>query len=440
MSDVFLILPQMLVDDLTLEAGDNHMPPLGLGYIGATLLAAGYDVRALDMTVEATTLEQLAQQLEREQPAVVGISCTTISYGRASQVARTVRAAAPGAWIVVGGPHVTFTAEETLAEPAFDIVVRHEGEYAMRDLVACRLGRGPQLAEIAGVSFREDGRIVHTPDRPFITDLDTLPFPAVDLFPLDRYDVHPISTSRGCPFKCVFCAAGAFAGGQYRVRSPENVVAEVCELRQRHGCLSCFFVDDTLTAHKRRAQRICELLTETCPGIMWRCESRVNTVDENILGQMRRAGCIGVQYGVECGSQAVLDRLGKRITLDQVWRAVESTLRSGIPEVVCSFIIGHPFDTPETVQQTFAYARQLKQLAATIGQGNVSINLTTLVPFPGTAVYQNAAELGLHLLTHDWASYSATDTLTETQPIHRRILRQLFFEYQTMFEVPGWPA
>jgi radical SAM superfamily enzyme YgiQ (UPF0313 family) len=436
MSDVLLILPQMLVDDIEFEAGDHPMPPLGLSYIGAALQAAGHDVSALDMTAEATTLEALAERLEHGQPKVVGISCTTISYGRAIQVARTVKAVIPDTWVIVGGPHVTFTLEETLAEPAFDIVVRHEGEAAMCELVACRLGKG-SLPEIAGVSFRENGRIVHTPARPYVTDLDALPFPAVSLFPLDRYDVLPISTSRGCPFKCIFCAAGAFAGGHYRVRGPESVVAEVHTLWQKYGRKSFFFVDDTLTGQKQRAKRICDLLEAQCPGIVWRCESRVNTVDATMLACLRRAGCIGVQYGVETGSAQVLSQLDKYITLDQVAHAVELTLRAGIPEVTCSFIMGLPFDTVETVQQTFNYARQLKQLATAIGHGAVIINLTVLVPFPGTAVYQKADELGLQLLTRDWASYSDNDILIETPHLSRRALRQLLFEYQTTIEMPG---
>jgi radical SAM superfamily enzyme YgiQ (UPF0313 family) len=436
MSDVLLILPQMLVDDIEFEAADYRMPPLGLSYIGAALLAAGYDVSALDMTAEATTLESLAERLEREQPKIVGLSCTTISYGRTTQVARTVKAVVPEAWVIVGGPHVTFTPEETLAEPAFDIVVRHEGEAAMCDLVACRLGKG-SLAEIAGISFRENGRFVHTPTRPYVTDLDRLPFPAIHLFSLDHYDALPVSTSRGCPFKCIFCSAGAFAGGHYRVRSPANVVAEIYSLWQKFGCQSFFFTDDTLTGQKQRARRICDLLEAQCPGIVWRCESRVNTVDVSMLTCLRQAGCIGIQYGVETGSPEILRQLNKHITLDQVAHAVELTLRADIPEVTCSFIIGLPFDTVETVQQTFSYARELKRLASVIGHGAVIINLGVLVPFPGTAVYQKADELGLQLLTRDWASYSDNDILIETSHLNRRTLRQLFFEYQMAIEMPG---
>lgn len=436
MSDVLLIQPQSLLDDLEIEATEHHMPPLGLSYVGGVLREAGYDVGALDMVVEGTVLDDLVSRLEAERPSVVGISCTTISYGRAMDVAQKVREVVPGALIVIGGVHVTFTAEDTLAEPVFDVVVRHEGEHAMRDIVAWHLEGKPDLAAIPGISFRRDGQIVHNEDQEFIKDLDALPFAAVDLFQLDRYDIHPISTSRGCPLKCIFCSAGFFTGGKYRVRSPENVVAEVRAVRERHDRHSFYFVDDTMTAFRRHVIGVCEALAEQCPGITWRCESRVNKVDEELLALMRRSGCVGVQYGVECGSQEVMDQLGKYITLDQVRRAVELTLRADIPEVCCSFIIGHPFDTIETVRQTFEFTRELREIAARVGQGTVRIELTPLVPFPGTAVYERAEEMGLTLKTRNWADYARQDSLIDTLHIDRRTLRQLLFEYQTTYDLP----
>lgn len=436
MADALLIWPQPFLQDVWLEQGEQQMLPLGLSYVGAALQAAGYSVAAVDMCQRGMSLDELAALVERQRPRLVGISCTAISYGRALAVAGLVKERQPQTPVVMGGPHVSFCAPATLATGKVDVVVHGEGDLTAAELARCLLEGQGTPEQVAGISFCRDGRVVRTPSRPFISRLDSLPIPAADLFDVTAYATHPIATSRGCPFTCVFCSAGAFSGGRYRLRSPEHVVDEAAWFWQRHGRREFFIVDDTFTASPKRALRLAALMADRCPGVQWWCESRVDRVSRELLAQLRAAGCCGVHYGIESGNQGVLDQIGKGITLAQAEAAVAAALGAGIPEVFCSFIIGHPFDTVATVRQTIAFARRLREQGAGKGGGQVICRISTLVPFPGTPVFDQAAELGVNVLLNDWSRYSVDDIMLETRHLSAETLRELFFEYQTTLDLP----
>lgn len=435
MSDILLIWPQALLGDPELEALENRIMPLGLAYIAASMEAAGYSVAVLDMVAERADIEASIRACEVHRPRLVGISCTSLSFGRARSVALAIKNTFSEIPVIMGGPHVTFTDHKTLEAGAADVIVRGEGDISAVEVARCLLEGYGELEKIPGISFKCSGGVIRTPDRPQLEELDGRPFPARHLFPLNHYVAHSILSSRGCPYKCMFCSAGAMAGGRYRLRSPEDVVEEVVSIRRRFGHEKFFFVDDTMTSQVSRTHKLCKLLADRCAGISWKCESRVDAVDLSLFRLMRMAGCTGVQFGVESGDTEILKLIGKRITPDQVVHAVGAALEAGMDEVVCSFILGHPYDDVETVVNTLKFADSLKAMGAWGGKNRVVLKVTVLVPFPGTEVYRRANELGLKILLSKWDGCAPDDIMLETQKLSARMLRWLQFQSQTMLEL-----
>lgn len=436
MSDVLLIWPQALLGDIELEAAENRIMPLGLAYIASSLESAGYSVAVLDMVGERADIEEVIRVCEVQQPRLIGISCTSFSYGRAKALTSDLKNVVPDVPIIMGGPHVTFADQEALEEAAVDVIVRGEGDVTIVELARSLLEGHGELQEILGITFKSpDGTIIRMPDRRPLDNLNGRPHPARHLFPLDHYAAHSVLSSRGCPFKCNFCSAGAMAGGKYRLRSPEDVVNEVVSIRQRFSNDRFFFVDDAMTSKKSRMREICELLLSRCPGISWKCESRVDVADPSLFELIRTAGCMGVQFGVESGDANILRLLGKKITPNQVTQAVQIALEAGLEEVVCSFIIGHPFDDLATVNKTLDFANSLKAMGVWGGRSRVIIRLSVLVPFPGTEVHRRADELGLKILTNKWDSCAPDDIMIETQKLSRQMIRRLQFKSLTMLEL-----
>jgi anaerobic magnesium-protoporphyrin IX monomethyl ester cyclase len=242
--------------------------------------------------------------------------------------------------------------------------------------------------------------------------LDQLPFPARHLLPLNLYKIPgTLITSRGCPSRCIFCAAQAMSGGMYRVRSPRNVLAEIEEMRTKYKPPFYFVADDTFTVLRSRTREICAGLKRM--GVRWICESRVNFVNEELLREIADSGCFGIQFGVESGSQTVLDSIRKGITVDQVRKAVRRARELGLL-TVCSFMFPHPEDTLETVTETKSLMLELK------GQGAV-VALSATAPFPGTYLWEHVDELGAKIVSEDLEEFDlmkpvmATRRLTHDQ-------------------------
>lgn len=395
-------------------------PPLGLGYIASILMADGFDVRIVDAAVENLALKDIQGIIERENPRLLGLSTATYTYKNALKIARASKEVDDSIFTVLGGPHVTFRADDALKEEAVDGVARGEAEYTVLDLVRA-LFRGGELSGIAGLSFKlPDGRRIHNVDRPLIRDLDSLPFPARESLPLNLYRIPgSIITSRGCPYNCIFCAAKALSGGVYRVRSPENVVAEVKGLLKIISPEFLFIADDTFTVFHDRTKRIAEGFKEI--GLRWVCESRVNTVDREVINTLAESGCFSIQFGVESGSQKILDSIGKGITIEQVRKAVRWCLEAGI-QPVCSFMVPHPEDTWETIGETERFMEELRRLGV-----QLFVSLTT--PFPGTVLYENASELGLRFITDDTDNFNLASTVIETRNFTAEDIEEIFSRF-----------
>ena len=406
---------------------DEHpMPSLSLSYLGAVLQREGVEVEVLDLLTARYSANKIKRKLEEYRPHVVGTSCATMSYPTASRVLKACKRFDPSVVTVIGGPHVSFTAKETLEHaPWIDIVVCGEGEETLAALIRALEG-GASLRGVPGIAFREDGAIVLTGTRPPIEDLDALPMPARHLLPLSKYRAlgapASVITSRGCPFGCTFCSAPKMFGREVRFRNPKLVVHEVEYIHKELGFEEIHFVDDTFTLNPRPAQAICHEIIARGLHIKWHAYSRVDTINQDLLKIMKQAGCYYICFGIESGSQQVLDTIKKGINLEQAKQAVRLAAEAGMG-MLLSFIFGLPGETPETARETVALAKELRDKYG----ANYGFHL--LAPLPGTEMREKAADYGIRILTSNWASYDANEPITETATMSAAAVREIMADY-----------
>ncbi|MFH1757084.1 MAG: radical SAM protein, partial [Pseudomonadota bacterium] len=295
-------------------------PSWALMSLGAVLQQQGVEVEVLDLLSTRCSPRKIEERLSRFQPDLIGATCVTMNFPSAVKILQHCKAFAPRATIIMGGPHVTFTAAETLRDfPEVDIIVRGEGEETLQELVRV-LDAGRSLQEVKGLSFRRNGAILQTEDRPFIQDLNLLPLPDRTLFPLARYLAMRVPasvlTSRGCPTGCSFCVGYRMTGRKGRFRDPIRVVDEI-ESARLLGFEEICIDDDLFTRNRRHVFRICEEIGRRgLKGKMY-IFARVDTVDAVLLKKLKDAGCAMICFGLESGNQKILDQANKRTTLEK---------------------------------------------------------------------------------------------------------------------------
>ncbi|MFC1631920.1 B12-binding domain-containing radical SAM protein [Candidatus Omnitrophota bacterium] len=365
-------------------------PPLGLMYIAAYLQKfSNHQIEILDAFVEKLSYLQIKEYIKNHNPDVVGISATTFSLVDAYKTAQQIKQTKPDTLVILGGPHLSLYPEETLKLAAVDMVVIGEGELTMKELLDA-LTSGEALDQVAGIGYKAAGRLRFTKSREFIQDLDQLPPPARELTAYDKYyslfSKDKISTyiltSRGCPYNCAFCFH--HGGRRFRARSAANVVEEI-EAAGQLGIKEFFIFDETFSVNQQRAQQICELIIKRKLEISFDIRTRVDTISEQLLRSLKQAGCRRVQYGVESGSQKILDVMQKGTTLDQVRQAFSLTKKIGIT-TYADFMLGFPEETKEDMRKTVSFAIELNP-------DFVQFSMTTL--YPGTEIYQLAIDRGI---------------------------------------------
>jgi radical SAM superfamily enzyme YgiQ (UPF0313 family) len=394
-SDSRVMLVNPAPEDIV-QGGWYRMPLLGLGYLAAYLREAGYECRIADAKFERLKLADLVARIREFRPRLLGITAMTHEVVRAAQIAAAAKNLVPGLCTVIGGPHVTALPAETLEEfPAFDVAVFGEGEDTLCEL-ARALRDGGSLGGIAGLAFRgEGGAVAKNLPRPWRMDIDSLPFPAWDLYP--PAPEYQIFSSRGCPYRCGFCMR--VLGERVRSRSVERVVREFELVTERYRPREISFSDEVFTLDERRAVAICDLLI--AKGLHrrtpWFANARVNCLSRALYRAMRAAGCVRVGVGIESGNQEILNRVHKGITLDKAREMVRICKGEGL-RVAAFFIIGHPGETRETIRQTIAFARELNPTSVAFG---------IMVPYPGTEIAAMASrgEGGYRLISHNWSDY-----------------------------------
>ena len=378
----------------------NLRYPAGLYSIAAMLGTNGIEAPILDLEIDTLGLEAA---LERERPDVVGITAATANRFDAIDAARQTRRTLPEALIVVGGAHFTFTAEDTLRHiPEIDVVVRGEGEITFLEVLRTLDASNP-LMDVAGISFAEGEQIVHTPERLPIKNLDELPPIRWENVPWGKYDYRFLNmpcvsllTSRGCPINCTFCSTTKMWGKHVRWRSPVKVVDEIEYLLNNYGFEAVFFNDDTFTLNRRHLLGICEEIERRGLKFRWVCQARVDTVNRTILETMKRAGCIYIYFGVETGSQKMMETIHKKITADEVRQTVRDCRAL---DIMCHalFMYSLPDETEEDRRLTFEFMEELIDL------GLDAFSASPTIVYPGTEVEVMARNRGVLPPDFSWS-------------------------------------
>ena len=397
-------------------------PPLGLAYVAGAFERAGAEVQVLDLVVESYHKRKLERLLATFQPDLVGATCVTMSFDAAMDVLNDVKALRPEVTTLLGGPHISYRAGETLEEcPALDVAVLGEGETTVAELMAAfsKNGLDADLSGIAGLAFRQGSSVWITAPRPHLLDVNGLAPPARKLLPMGRYRALGLAvsmiTSRGCPFQCIFCVGRKMSGAKVRYRDPIAVVDELAYLHDL-GFTQINIADDLFTANKKHCFAICDEIIARGLKVRWTAFSRANTISPELLDRLKRAGCVQLSFGFESANEEILKTVQKRITRKTMLAAVQMCQAAGM-SAQASFIYGLPGESLQTMQETAEFSRRINAMGTTAG-------IHLLAPFPGTLVREQAAKYKLRILTDDWSQYTANTAIVETPEADRHSLEK----------------
>ena len=368
----------------------NRSPSLGLLHLAAEVRLHDFEPSIVESDIQDLNAEQAAQHVIAMRPAYVGITLFTVGVWGAAQIARHIKKALPETTIIIGGPHVASMGPETIQRfREFDYAVVGEGEKVLMDLLTA-LEQKSDLFQVPGIIYRDGPFLRVTPGNPVNKLLDNLPMPAWDLLPgfpqayppaiydFPRGPVATIAASRGCPFHCKFCDTSTF-GDKVRHYSPIKVFEMMQHLHDTYGVRHIMFVDDLFLASRVRVTELCELLLKNNLKMTWTCTARVDTVKPDVLEIMKKAGCWEISFGLETGSNDLLQKMDKAARVEKSEEAVKWTAAAGI-RVKGLFMLGYPGETPETIQMTKDFVRRIPMTI---------MNLTKFTPYPGSPVYRD---------------------------------------------------
>ena len=408
---------------------ETPSPPLGLAYLASALIEAGVQVKILDLVVFPYSRSMLQSLIEDFKPQVAGITAVTMTFDNAVEVMTDIKRIDPDILTVMGGPHVSFCARETLqTNAALDAIVLGEGERTIVELVRVADQKHVWSA-VKGIVYRKDTKISFTERRELIEELDNLPVPDRSLLPLGRYRAlgMPISltTSRGCPYKCIFCVGRKMVGARVRYRSAIKIVDELEYLNSLHFH-QINIADDLFTANKNHCNAVCDEIIKRGLQLKWTSFARVDTVSEDVLSKMKTAGCTAVSFGIESANPGILKTIKKGITLQQVEDAVNMCRKAAITPFA-SFILGLPGETPQTIKETMEFGNRLKKRGLAFG-------FHLLAPFPGTEVRKYSERYGIKILTDDWSQYHANRAIVETPSVGHKQLDEIVVEWEQEYD------
>lgn len=405
-----------------LKKFSNPQPSIGIAYLAAVLRGNGYAVDVVDAYVNEYSLDDIMSEIATCSPDLVGISVLTPSAEIVFQISKRIRELFPQVLIAMGNMHASLFAEEILFKEYADFVVHREGEITLFELVKALDLKG-NLEAVEGISFKRNGMIINTPLRSHIVDLDALPFPAWDLFPMEKYSTDPrtvvkkgqvemqILSTRGCPNQCTFCSSRTekSLGHQYRMRNPKKVVDEMVYAHETFGSEVFSFMDLAFPLVRQHASELCHEIIKRGlhKKIQWITECRVKPLDQELLNLLRRAGCSRICFGIESGNDAILKTLKKNFTTDDVKNAVKMAKNAGIV-VDGMFMIGLPEETEETILATINFAIEL----------NVRYAIFNLfVPYPGCELYDTLTqEHKIHF--RSWSDFTSYPTYAGGVPVY----------------------
>ncbi len=412
MKKVLLVNPPVLKNEVygKLGAMGSSAYPLGLCSLAAVLRKADFKVEIFDPCILGINLKDATDTILRINPDYLGLTAVTITIERAAQLAKEVKDRKKNIPVIIGGPHLTATPEETLLRyPCFDIGVIGEGEITVVELLT-KMEKGADLSLVQGLIFRDNSSIKKTAARSFIGNLDDLPLPAWDLLPsLPKYYYPTISslnrlpsthlvTSRGCPGRCIFCDTSVF-GRKYRFFSSNYVIKMVNKLYHNYGIRDILFDDDLFVGDKRRLIEICNMLISERLNLSWSCNARIDMIDSEMLTIMKKAGCWQIAYGIESGSQKILNSIGKNTNLKQIEEVLRLTSYLNI-KTKGYFMMGYPNETKEDILETIKFAKKIYLQ---------DFQISFFTPFPGSKI--QGANVALKEKPENWGSFN-----TYTEP------------------------
>lgn len=399
------------LDIIEEEIGYN--PSMALLALGTWLELNGYFPILLDLCFEKMQVEELIERIGSISPVLIGISVYTVNIDAGLAIAKILKSCFPQVKILMGGPHATLAVEDCISSDYIDFVIRKEGEATLIELLEAMKSDQKLIAyeNIPGLVYKKEGSTVNNPLRPAIFDMDLLPIIKRELYDFKRYgSIVNIHTSRGCPGNCIYCAGTALSGVNYRMRDIYNVFLEIVYLKTllRDKLEKIFIVDDTFTAIPERVNTFVQLLKRYNFNLKWRFQSRVDDISEKLLDSVASVGCVQILYGIESGSQYVLNKISKNIDLEYAKKVIDSTYsRKIVPEL--SFIIGHYCDTKETMEETHNFIKEMGE------KYNTEINLFYNTPYPGTRQHTNREKLGMKIKINNYSLYNGMNPIVETQ-------------------------
>ncbi|MBV6518007.1 MAG: hypothetical protein DCC43_09275 [Candidatus Brocadia sp.] len=422
-----------------IEEERGYNPPLGILYIAGYLERhTDFHVEVLDTQAEEIGYDRLGSIIRSKLPDVVGITTMTFTLIDVIKVVDLVKSVCPHTRVVLGGPHVHIYPEETITLPGVDFLVLGEGEISFKEL-AENIDNKTRLKSIPGLVFQENGRVINTGSRPLNDDLDSLPFPARHLTPIQKYrslmakrtPITTMFTSRGCPYRCTFCDR-PHLGKSFRARSALNVVDEM-EACVKLGIREFLIYDDTFTIDRQRVIDVCNEITRRRLNIGWDIRARVNNIDRELLKKLKEANCERIHYGVESGNPEILRILNKGITVDRVRTTFKETKDAGI-SVLAYFMIGCPKETRKEIMETITFARELKPDFA---------HITIFTPFPATEIYKTGLKDGI--IKYDFWKEFARNPKKGFQPpcwqehfTREEIQELLVYAYKSFYTRPSY--
>jgi radical SAM superfamily enzyme YgiQ (UPF0313 family) len=408
-------------------------PPLGLAYLASIARDQGEEVRIVDSIASDYTFENVREQIQKFDPDLVGLTSTTSMIPDAYKVAEIAKNYNEDVKIAIGGPHVTFTQETTLREsPNIDFTIAGEGETIFSNLLLYLKGK-KDIKDIKGLSYRTSDKIVVTPPENLIKDVDTIPLPAIDLLPMDKYVAGTkrfgtLMTSRGCPYNCIFCSSSLQFGKIWRGHSTDRVLTELRRLVYDYNIHEVEFLDDTFTLNMKRAVEIANKIKAEKLDIKWSGSARVNLFNDEIAKAMKDSGAHTIYFGIESGNQKTLDFIGKGIKLQQAIDSVKKGNAAGL-HTLGSFIIGFPDDTVEDMKNTIRFSKKVKVKIA---------QFTIATPYPGTRLWDLAKSNSL-IRTMDWRKYTTLNPVMKLKNFSdRKILGWLGKAYAYFYLRPTY--
>ncbi len=435
------------------------IPNHGLGYLAAALRNSGYDVELTDCIRERMTHEMFAEFIRDREDLLIGVQVFTFDLNSTAQHLKTIRVRFPDVPICLGGPHPSAMPEQTLKDfPEADFVFNGEADRSLPALAEkIAGGAAPGREDFSGIAnlvWRRNGEFVHN-EREVIEDLDSLGMPAWDLidplsYPLapqgtflKKVPFAPIIVTRGCPFKCTFCAGYIIGGRRLRSRSVENVIDEIEYLVKNYGIKEIHIQDDNFTFYRDFVVNFCQSLLKKNLGIVWACPNgvRLDTLDEEVLRLMEDSGCWSIAVGIESGSQRILKLMKKNLTLDKVREKLALIRKTTRIRVTGFFILGYPSETPEEMKKTVDFSLKLDI---------DKVNFGILMPLPGTEVTRLLQKKGLLGDDIDWSRMSEYRSPYTppgfTEKSFRKIFQKAFFRfyfrphiiYRFLGEIRSW--